>query len=589
MLRRKALVGTVQGHIRSRRDSTRLLGIAGSLFALLALPEWPAARCWRRMALGFCAVALSWALIGGGQARASLVEKRAFAVAATLPNGEVLIAGGLGGPGVEPKRLSSAELFNPETDTFSELTGAEQSLIEARDGAVAVRLSSGQILIAGGSNGSSPYILSSAELFNPATDTFTKLTGAGQSLTEAREFPVAATLPNGEVLIAGGSNGSLSSGALASAELFNPATDTFTKLTGAGQSLTEARYGAVAATLPSGQVLIAGGSNAKSTAPSAELFNPATDTFTRLGGHSPTEARARAIAATLANGQVLIAGGIDKSSAELFNPATDTFSALSEKLRGGSGGAAAALANGEVLIAGGYIWDAEDNGAISSAELFNPATDTFAKIGGVGALEEEQRALEEEQRQEEEAAAKKRREEEAAAMQPLEEVAAKKRLEEEAQRKKPKVKTTKTRKRTTSGESGISPKVRAELLKDARRTAAAHGDNHPYDIRAVLTTRVRAPGGGGGGDNPVCASSPTCATWPTYVVALRGDFQLPRDRLGRPGVQEEPTPPAKVMVFTLPAKKGPYPTGYADWFGLGGNYPNLKKMGVPVLLAVKSK
>ena len=587
MLRRKALMGTVQGHIGSRGGSTRLLGIAGSLFALLALSEWTAARRRRRIAFGFCAVALSWALIGGGQAWASLVEKRAFAVAATLPNGEVLIAGGLGGPGVEPKRLSSAELFDPETGTFSQLTGPEQSLTEARDGAVAVRLPSWQILIAGGDGSSG--ILSSAELFDPATDTFTKLTGAGQSLTEAREFPVAATLPSGQVLIAGGSNGSLSSGALASAELFNPATDTFTKLTGAGQSLTEARYGAVAATLPSGQVLIAGGSNAKSTAPSAELFNPATDTFTRLGGHSPTEARARAIAATLANGQVLIAGGIDNSSAELFNPATDTFGALSEKLKGGSGGAAAVLANGEVLIAGGYNWQTEDNGAISSAELFNPATDTFARIGGVGALEEEQRALEEEQRQEEEAAAKKRREEEAAAKQRLEEVAAKKRLEEEAQRKKPKVKTTQTRKRTTSGESGISPKVRAELLKDARRTAAAHGDNHPYDIRAVLTTRVRAPGGGGGGDNPVCASSPTCATWPTYVVALRGDFQLPRDRLGRPGVQEEPSAPAKVMVFTLPAEKGPYPMGYGDWFGLGGKYPNLKKMGVPVLLAVKSK
>ena len=59
-----------------------------------------------------------------------------------------------------------------------------------------------------------------AELFNPATDTFTKLTGAGQSLTEARWFAVAATLPSGQVLLAGGKNGD---GFMSSAELFVPA------------------------------------------------------------------------------------------------------------------------------------------------------------------------------------------------------------------------------------------------------------------------------------------------------------------------------------------------------------------------------
>ena len=107
------------------------------------------------------------------------------------------------------------------------------------------------------------------ELFNPATDTFTKLTGEGQSLIEARDGAVAATLPGGQVLITGGAG---RGGYLASAELFTPATDTFTKLTGAGQSLVKARDRAVAATPPSGQVLIAGGDGAPS---SAELFNPA--------------------------------------------------------------------------------------------------------------------------------------------------------------------------------------------------------------------------------------------------------------------------------------------------------------------------
>ena len=65
-------------------------------------------------------------------------------------------------------------------------------------------------------------------------------------------------LPDGQVLIAGGWH----EGDLQSAELFDPTDDTFTALTAAGSSeLQTARYGAVAAALPDGQVLIAGGYN----------------------------------------------------------------------------------------------------------------------------------------------------------------------------------------------------------------------------------------------------------------------------------------------------------------------------------------
>ena len=134
---------------------------------------------------------------------------------------------------------------------------------------------------------------------------------------------VAATLPSGEVLIAGGSWGTASQ---KSAELFNPVTDRFSKLTLAGGS-PDAREEAVAATLPSGQVLIAGGRGFFEIDKSAQLFDPGTGTSSPLSG-SPVERRRGAIAAILPNGQVLIAGGFDGqylSSAELFNPATDTF------------------------------------------------------------------------------------------------------------------------------------------------------------------------------------------------------------------------------------------------------------------------
>ncbi len=106
--------------------------------------------------------------------------------------------------------------------------------------------------------------------------------------------------------------------------------------------LHTARFGAVAAPLPGGEVLIAGGldhaSNSNKVRKSlrtAELFNPANDTFTALPATKRTELhtmRFQAVAAPLPDGQVLIAGGTQSygtglRTAELFDPAGDTFSA----------------------------------------------------------------------------------------------------------------------------------------------------------------------------------------------------------------------------------------------------------------------
>ena len=93
----------------------------------------------------------------------------------------------------------------------------------------ATLLNNGMVLVAGGYNTQYHVALASAELYNPATGTFTP-TG---SLNTARYCHTATLLNNGMVLIAGGGL----HGTLASAELYNPATGTFT-LTG---SLNTAR------------------------------------------------------------------------------------------------------------------------------------------------------------------------------------------------------------------------------------------------------------------------------------------------------------------------------------------------------------
>ncbi|HXX36037.1 MAG TPA: kelch repeat-containing protein, partial [Thermodesulfobacteriota bacterium] len=131
--------------------------------------------------------------------------------ATLLSNGKVLIAGPI-----------SAELYDPTAGTFT-LTG---SMTYWRYEDTATLLPSGKVLMAGGAFDSNSNLVTSAELYDPTTGTFT-LTG---SMTTATYQHTATLLSNGEVLIAGGEG--YYSGiweTLSEAELYNPATGTFSQ------------------------------------------------------------------------------------------------------------------------------------------------------------------------------------------------------------------------------------------------------------------------------------------------------------------------------------------------------------------------
>jgi galactose oxidase-like protein len=282
----------------------------------------------------------------------SMISARSGHTATLLPNGKVLVAGG-GNPSVV---TSGAELYDPTAGTFAP-TG---SMISARGGHTATLLGNGKVLVAGGTVGNDVSI-NSAEIYDPATGAFT----ATGSLITARAVPTGTMLGSGQVLVAGGFDTGVV--ALATAELYDPSTGTFT----ATGSMNSVRFSHTATLLSNGTVLVAGGSTGPDYTSTADLYDPATGTFTATG--SMTVARAFQTAALLNNGQVLVAGGQNTpspntqnlSSSELYDPATGTFTATGSMTVARTRHVAALLGNGQVLVAGGYL-------ALTSAELFQP-------------------------------------------------------------------------------------------------------------------------------------------------------------------------------------------------------------------------
>ncbi len=313
----------------------------------------------------------------------SMNSPRQFNTATLLSGGEVLLAGGescivpTSGGGCTPQVLSSSELYNPSTETFTSVG----NMTSAREFHSATLLANGEVLIAGGvpcpqstaGSSCSPPVLSSAELFNPTDQTFAP-TGA---MTTPRELHTATALADGSVLVAGGAN---SSGALASAETYNPSSGTFTA---SANGLNQARDSATAVALSPGEVFIMGGENSSGTAlASAELYQPTLSTFSIF--RTMVSIRYAHTSTRLANNEVLLAGGangvVSLASAELFNPSTATFGPTNGPMTTTRAfHAASLLTSGQVLITGGV---AADGSALGTAELYTPALGTFGATAG---------------------------------------------------------------------------------------------------------------------------------------------------------------------------------------------------------------
>jgi len=251
-------------------------------------------------------------------------------------------------------------------------------------GSASAVLKDGRVLVVGGAAGASSQQASDlVSVFNPVSGHWTTAT----SMLQPRAYPMAVTLSDGSVLVAGGSrNGQ----PLDTAERYNPANGTWVT---AGRLNIPRSQGSLVV-MADGRVLATGGgiegAPGWSSTASVEIYDPKTGRWTM--GPPMMVARARHTATLLPDGEVLVSGGATTyhgeigsvtATAELYNPHSNQWRQAASMSIPRYVHQAALLTDGRVLVAGGWSFTANSDPSKSSAEIYDPHTDTWVATGSL--------------------------------------------------------------------------------------------------------------------------------------------------------------------------------------------------------------
>ncbi|HKQ72567.1 MAG TPA: kelch repeat-containing protein [Blastocatellia bacterium] len=218
---------------------------------------------------------------------------------------------------------------------------------------------------------------------------------SSQPLPVARYLHTATLLPNGKVLVVGGTSTGDAGGALRSALLYDPFKTDWTPVAAPGAE----RYGHIAVLLRNGNVLVAGGRNNSGLLRSAEIYDPVANNWTATGAMSANRFRATATLLAYAsnagpagtsnprNGAAMVIGGEGDTgalaTAEFYNPATGVWQSTGAPMRARRiGHTATQLLSGDVLVAGGYATASQP---MSGVEIYDPLADRWRTVGGLRA------------------------------------------------------------------------------------------------------------------------------------------------------------------------------------------------------------
>jgi hypothetical protein len=329
--------------------------------------------------VGFSQSSNTWSPAG------KMIEARTGAAEVLLQNGQILITGGLDANGVP---VSSAEFYDPLSGTFS----VAPSMMTPRANHSAIVLSSGDVLVTGGRTDVSGDYTNSAEIFDAAAKQWKSVSG---SLPQGLANHVMCNLADDNVLIAGGTS---TVGPVNSLLLYIVSAQSFSPIA----TLLQARSSASAAAVPDGRLLIAGGTDINGAVlASTEIFiyDPANLTGSVSAGPSMSTPRMAATATATYDGVAIIGGNngeTDLTTAEIFSQWTNSFRTVSGA-RPRSGHFAVLLpGNGAILAMGGTGGQSVDllqpwansmaGGFVAAADSLTDQTGGYAAPASLGSL-----------------------------------------------------------------------------------------------------------------------------------------------------------------------------------------------------------
>ena len=278
-------------------------------------------------------------------------QQRLLHTTTRLNTGRMLVTGGYN---------TAAQEFDAQQGTWSSVGSSAAT----HRGHTATVLLDGRVLVAGGASSASE------EVYNPGSKSW----ASASPMSTPRFHHGAVQLFNGRVLVAGGGAEEYSGAVLASAEVYNPATNSWAP-TGALQT---ARRGHTMTLLKTGAVLITGGTDANGTPlSSAEIYNPDSGGWSTVP--SMSTGRALHSATLLEGGKVLVVGGTIQawtqgSSTELFDPATSSWTTQGSLSSPRQEHTATRLIGDLVLVTGGFNYM---TGIQGSSEVYSPLTGTW--------------------------------------------------------------------------------------------------------------------------------------------------------------------------------------------------------------------
>lgn len=303
----------------------------------------------------------------------NMILPRSKHTATLLPDGTVLVAGGLTGSLGDIVTTASAEIYHPDAGTWS-LTN---SMSTPRSRFTATLLSNGKVLVAGGSN--TGFATASSELYDFQTGLWIP-TG---DMHIPRLYHTATLLSDGQVLVTGGQSAGDGNDNFVekTAEIYDPNTGTWTVV----DQLSKARYGHTATLLPDGTVLIVGGAGPRGDlvyTVRAEVFDLHSGLWKNVD--SITTPRGFHTAVLLNSGNVLVAGGLTLPAnrpnrtitAELFQTSSSKWTSI-----GSMSVPRSAAAYGGTLLSDGRFFIA--GGRTDTAEIYNPNPGTWELVSNL--------------------------------------------------------------------------------------------------------------------------------------------------------------------------------------------------------------